>query len=235
MKKLSLATAAVAALVAAAPAYAAPTFALGATLTGTQADPRGAAGTGVTSIDFTSTGTGNANATFATTPGTINYGGVTYTNSYSLQTASSNNAATPVGATGFYLSVPSTSSTSVNGFATINFSGALQNTSSISLLWGSLDQYNTIAITDASGTTMFTPPAPANGDQGSSRILTINNISSLQSLTFGSAGRAFEVDTLRLTAAVPEPTTWAMMVLGFGAVGFAARRRSKVAGRVVAA
>lgn len=29
-------------------------------------------------------------------------------------------------------------------------------------------------------------------------------------------------------AAVPEPTTWGMMILGFGAVGFAMRRRAKV-------
>ncbi len=34
-------------------------------------------------------------------------------------------------------------------------------------------------------------------------------------------------DNLRvLTAAVPEPATWAMMILGFGLVGLAARRRS---------
>ncbi|MHA6722701.1 PEPxxWA-CTERM sorting domain-containing protein [Sphingomonas sp. RS2018] len=33
-------------------------------------------------------------------------------------------------------------------------------------------------------------------------------------------------------AAVPEPATWAMMTLGFGAVGFAMRRRAKVATRV---
>lgn len=32
-----------------------------------------------------------------------------------------------------------------------------------------------------------------------------------------------------VTAAVPEPATWGMMVLGFGAMGFAMRRRHKVA------
>jgi hypothetical protein len=31
------------------------------------------------------------------------------------------------------------------------------------------------------------------------------------------------------TAAVPEPATWAMMIAGFGLMGFAMRRRSKVA------
>jgi hypothetical protein len=33
-------------------------------------------------------------------------------------------------------------------------------------------------------------------------------------------------------AAVPEPATWGMMVLGFGAVGFAMRRRQAVAAKV---
>ena len=30
-------------------------------------------------------------------------------------------------------------------------------------------------------------------------------------------------------AAIPEPQTWAMMIVGFGAVGFAARRQRKLA------
>jgi hypothetical protein len=34
------------------------------------------------------------------------------------------------------------------------------------------------------------------------------------------------------TAAVPEPATWAMMIAGFGAVGYAMRRRQKVTARV---
>jgi hypothetical protein len=34
------------------------------------------------------------------------------------------------------------------------------------------------------------------------------------------------------TGAVPEPATWAMMILGMGAVGFAMRRKSKVTTRV---
>lgn len=38
---------------------------------------------------------------------------------------------------------------------------------------------------------------------------------------FGSGGGAIEL----VRGAVPEPTTWALMIMGFGAVGFAARRR----------
>ena len=37
-------------------------------------------------------------------------------------------------------------------------------------------------------------------------------------------------DNIRvITAAVPEPATWAMLIAGFGMVGFAARRRARVA------
>lgn len=39
------------------------------------------------------------------------------------------------------------------------------------------------------------------------------------------------VTTLRNTAAVPEPNTWAMMVGGFGLIGSAMRRRQKLAVR----
>jgi PEP-CTERM motif-containing protein len=33
------------------------------------------------------------------------------------------------------------------------------------------------------------------------------------------------LDNITITQAVPEPATWAMMLLGFGAIGFAMRRR----------
>ena len=37
---------------------------------------------------------------------------------------------------------------------------------------------------------------------------------------------AFSVVTVTPTPAVPEPATWAMMILGFGVVGYSLRRRS---------
>ncbi len=39
----------------------------------------------------------------------------------------------------------------------------------------------------------------------------------------------FRFGTAAITAGVPEPTTWAMMLMGFGAMGFAMRRRKGVA------
>jgi PEP-CTERM motif len=35
------------------------------------------------------------------------------------------------------------------------------------------------------------------------------------------------IDGVNLTAAVPEPSTWAMMLLGFAGIGFMAYRRHK--------
>lgn len=48
---------------------------------------------------------------------------------------------------------------------------------------------------------------------------------------------SFQVDNLTIgttdkVGAVPEPSTWAMLVLGFGAVGFGLRRKAKVSTKV---
>lgn len=61
---------------------------------------------------------------------------------------------------------------------------------------------------------------------------TIQILGSFQPLT--KAGQANYTGNLTFTAAVPEASTWAMMILGIGFVGFTARRR-KVAGDQVAA
>jgi PEP-CTERM motif len=46
----------------------------------------------------------------------------------------------------------------------------------------------------------------------------------------GSYPECYDFDTLEalnFTAAVPEPATWAMMLTGFGAIGYAMRRNRK--------
>jgi hypothetical protein len=47
---------------------------------------------------------------------------------------------------------------------------------------------------------------------------------SFHGLQFEGDNTAY-IDGVSLSAAVPEPATWAMMLLGFGAIGFALRRR----------
>lgn len=51
--------------------------------------------------------------------------------------------------------------------------------------------------------------------------------SGIYETVFGSPGQLTVTD-LGARAAVPEPATWAMMLAGFGMIGFAARRRSAV-------
>jgi hypothetical protein len=59
------------------------------------------------------------------------------------------------------------------------------------------------------------------------------------SLRFSAIGTSNSLggylDDIRLVSAVPEPATWAMMLLGFGGIGFAMRRRRTTTGRVQAA
>lgn len=77
------------------------------------------------------------------------------------------------------------------------------------------------------GFTQFTAPTLFTGSPSSPTFLTG---------TFTLINPFFGNGTLTISpvaaGAVPEPATWAMMLAGFGAIGFAMRRRSKVATRV---
>jgi PEP-CTERM motif len=70
---------------------------------------------------------------------------------------------------------------------------------------------------------------PANMNSSSFMFSTgVNDVNGLQVSTsgnfyFGSA----ETFKIEMADAVPEPSTWAMLLLGFAGVGFAAYRRSK--------
>ena len=62
--------------------------------------------------------------------------------------------------------------------------------------------------------------------------LSFTGTGSPTTLSFGSTGANSGVDTgiddVMVTGPVPEPATWAMMLTGFGMIGFAARRRLSV-------
>ena len=59
----------------------------------------------------------------------------------------------------------------------------------------------------------------------------VQNILSVEYLSRGQGAFSGNL-TFTPTAPVPEPATWALMLLGFGAIGFAMRRRRKDAVRV---
>lgn len=121
------------------------------------------------------------------------------------------------------------SSALVPNFATLSMPG----TQSVSFYWGSIDGYNELDVLGPGGVVLATIAGgmlpPANGDQGSgitNRRVFINAGpgQSIAGLTFRSTGVAFEFDNIA-TGAVPEPSSWAMLIAGFALVGATARRR----------
>jgi hypothetical protein len=145
--------------------------------------------------------------------------------------SSSGQYAAPFGDTTQFASVGTFTAPSTS---TLLLSGA---NNYVGLYWGSIDGYNSLTITDASGdhvvnsanyASVLTPP---NGDQGIGGSLYINIFtdSAITKLTFFSNQAAFEFDNLTV-AAVPEASTWAMMILGFLGLGFLGYRKSAKSG-----
>lgn len=85
----------------------------------------------------------------------------------------------------------------------------------------------------ALGTMCGSPILALTNDQGNWHSLGVPAFTYYDFYATGMSGNAYAnvlLDSLSLTASVPEPSTWAMMLLGFGAIGMAARRsRRKVA------
>ena len=115
--------------------------------------------------------------------------------------------------------------------ATLNFTSPL---SYLSFLWGSPDTYNVLTLVTNQNTYTYTAQslnfAVTNGNQSFSQYVQFaatagEQIRSVQ-FTNNTALDAFETANYSITA-VPEPATWAMLMLGFGMVGAAARYRRR--------
>ncbi|WP_411291721.1 PEP-CTERM sorting domain-containing protein [Sphingorhabdus sp.] len=147
------------------------------------------------------------------------------------------NGARPFGGTGKYASVGPGPGTpgylNLAAFGDIDF---------ISFIWGSIDAYNTLDVLGAgdailgsfTGTSVI---AAANGDQSSpatNRLVKLTftdaDRSNVLRLRFTSSGNAFETD--KFTVAVPEPTTWMLMLMGMAGIGFTMRRKRNTTLRV---
>jgi hypothetical protein len=123
------------------------------------------------------------------------------------------------------------------GFAAPGFDATFQSNSgslsSMSFYLGSLDTYNTISFFN--GATLidsFTGAdlaLPANGDQGAANtnrrfFFTFGAADSVNRVVFNTTQPAFEFDNIAAAiSGVPEPSTWAMMIMGFGLIGFTLR------------
>jgi hypothetical protein len=137
-------------------------------------------------------------------------------------------AGTPAGTK--FLSVPNPLS---SGTATLLLG---QSYSSASFYWGSVDFYNTLEVLGGNGQVLakitgaqLPPPTDSDGNQTSfDTNVRVNFVATggdrIAGFRMSSTQFAFETDTYAVGAVVPEPATWAMMLGGFGLMGFAARR-----------
>jgi hypothetical protein len=118
--------------------------------------------------------------------------------------------------------------------ATLSFTAPLAY---LSFLWGSPDTYNDLRlVTDIGNTYDFNV---GNGAGGLGFAVTNGSQSFSQYVQFQASGEliatasflniptndAFETANFNINPSVPEPSTWAMMILGFGGIGFMAYRR----------
>ena len=111
---------------------------------------------------------------------------------------------------------------------TLNFAAAVR---SVSFLWGSVDAKNTLFVSGSGPNLVITGSAvatPPNGNQASpnqNRRVTIfaNPGQTISSLTFSANNVAYEFDNI--SAVVPEPSTWMLMIMGFGLIASQLRRR----------
>jgi hypothetical protein len=106
---------------------------------------------------------------------------------------------------------------------------------SLSFYLGSLDTYNTLSffhngtLIQAFTGSQLTIPNPADGNQSAGDtnrryFFTFDAADGVNQVVFSTTAPAFEFDTIAASiSSVPEPQTWAMMILGFGFIGFMLR------------
>lgn len=105
----------------------------------------------------------------------------------------------------------------------------------ISFLWGSMDAYNRISLLGQDGSTIASYSGdqvytPSNGGQWgaeTNRRVAFTSSQAIYGLRLESGDAAFEVDDFAFAQPVPEPATWAMMIVGFGAIGGTLRARRR--------
>ena len=148
--------------------------------------------------------------------------------------------APPAGDTSNYFAVPGVNS-EVPNRARIDFTNYIATNRairSLSFYWGSIDSYNTLEVLGRSNRVLRTITGndinnPANGNQSdpfsNQRVfLKFLPTEQFRALRITSTGRAFELDDIAVST-VPEPQSWALLLAGFGMVGYAVRRRRHLA------
>jgi hypothetical protein len=140
--------------------------------------------------------------------------------------------AQPFGSTGSYYSVGID-----DGMTGVIDLSTFGDITSLSLLWGSIDTYNTLQFLDSAnnilasfgGSAIHNPADGNQSDPNTNRLVTFlltdSDVTGFSKLRLISTSNAFEIDNLTINPVVPEPASWALMILGFYGVGLALRRR----------
>ena len=112
---------------------------------------------------------------------------------------------------------------------------------SLSIYWGSIDgtfaNMNSFAVSidgyTLTGADLVALGALGDGSQTNpqaNQLVTITGLGAFTTATFSSTANAFEFSivppSIHTTGATPEPSTWAMMILGFAGLGYAGFRRN---------
>ena len=178
---------------------------------------------------FTPTNVATFDGFAAGTPATFASGGFTFSGTGVIETGSSSNIyQMPDNDNTAYLAVAG--STGGGGTETIASASTLGK---FGLYWGSADLYNTLTFS-LNGATVGT----FNGSQLGFAVNKFGNSNTsgyvsfagnYDTVTLTTTQPNFEVDNIAV-GGVPEPSTWAMMLLGFGGLGaLMYRRRAKIA------
>ena len=120
------------------------------------------------------------------------------------------------------------------GSATFNFTSAVNAFGFfVSGLQTNLVGQQTVTFSDGSQQVINFPSAVQGGNGGGGAFIGFTDFGkSILSVTVNVSNDIVAIDDLRfgnIGAPVPEPATWAMMIAGLGAVGYAMRRRRNVA------
>jgi hypothetical protein len=186
-------------------------YGAGATFTSVVAQPYGSTASSGSFVD--------GSATFSGTGVVMNNGGQGSDGLY----------ATPFGDATNYMAVLG------GGSEAISYSSAMN---SFGLYWGSVDTYNSltfykgnILVETITGFDVA-PPMNANGgqtDYASNGYVLISALPQFDRVVATSSSNSFEFDNVDAggTSPVPEPSTWAMILIGFAGLGYASFRRSK--------